>query len=153
MQSMRSTYFAYGSNMNFEQMQTRCPGSVFLMPATLMRWRYFINSDGYAGIKKDDNSETYGCLWQLSEIHWQALDRYEGVREGCYRRSQLNVIAGANKTGKTVTGYLSNDESYGVPSKPYQSGVLRGAHQVGLPEHYINMLESWEKGYSLDLGK
>ena len=150
---MNSIYFAYGSNMNFEQMRTRCPGSVFLMPATLKHWRYFINSNGYAGIKKEDNSETLGCLWQLNETHWQALDHYEGVREGCYRRSQLKVITEENKTGEIVTAYLSNDESYGVPSKHYQSGVLQGAYQVGLPVHYISKLESWATGYSLESEK
>jgi gamma-glutamylcyclotransferase (GGCT)/AIG2-like uncharacterized protein YtfP len=96
---------------------------------------------------------TRGCLWQLNETHWQALDHYEGVREGCYRRSQLKVITEENKTGETVTAYLSNDESYGVPSKHYQSGVLQGAYQVGLPVHYISKLESWATGYSLESEK
>jgi hypothetical protein len=53
---MNSLYFAYGSNMNFNQMQIRCPGSIFLSPAYLKDWLYFINGDSYAGIKQNKNT-------------------------------------------------------------------------------------------------
>lgn len=146
---MSSLYFAYGSNMNFEQMQIRCPGSVFLSPASLKNWSYFINGDGYAGIKKSENSLTHGCLWQLNKSHWLALDEYEAVNEGYYSRAEVSVIPEPSGVEELVTAYLSNNQSFGIPSNSYLRVVIDGAHKVGLSNKYIQMLESWKNGYPL----
>lgn len=39
-------YFAYGSNMSFKQMETRCPSSIFLGIAKLPKWKF--RYDGYS---------------------------------------------------------------------------------------------------------
>ena len=143
---MNSLYFAYGSNMNFDQMQIRCPGSIFLLPAYLKDWLYFINGDGYAGIKQNKNSLTHGCLWRLDQKHWQSLDHYEAVDEGFYRQVDVTVTTKPNGVEQLVTTYLSNNQSFGIPSKSYQEGVIEGAHQAGLPDDYIQTLESWKNG-------
>ena len=45
-------YFAYGSNMNIEQMKLRCPGASLKGQGYILNWRYFINGNGYAGIEQ-----------------------------------------------------------------------------------------------------
>ncbi len=62
-------YFAYGSNMNLDQMAMRCPGAELGPVARLHGWKYFINGDGYAGIEQAENAEVLGCLWALQEKH------------------------------------------------------------------------------------
>jgi gamma-glutamylcyclotransferase (GGCT)/AIG2-like uncharacterized protein YtfP len=152
---MNSLYFAYGSNMNFDQMTIRCPESVFLSPAYLKDWRYFINGDGYAGIKKNKNSVTYGCLWKLNKRHWQSLDHYEAVDEGFYSLFDVMVTTEIYGVEELVTTYLSNNQIFGIPSTSYQKGVIEGAGQAGLPDNYIQTLESWKNGcpdrYDMDL--
>ena len=78
---MKTLYFAYGSNMNQEQMSTRCRGSELGSLARLTGWRYFINGRGYAGIEESPSDHVLGCLWSLEDEHAASLDRYEGVKE------------------------------------------------------------------------
>lgn len=139
-------YFAYGSNMNLDQMAMRCPGAQLGPVARLVGWNYFINGDGYAGIEKADNSEVLGCLWTLQDKHWRALDHYEGVAGGYYERIELEVEQVADGELVKCWVYLSCNYQYGVPSPKYQQAVVDGARQVNLPAEYLPVLESWVSG-------
>ena len=44
---MALPYFAYGSNMNLEQMAVRCPGARMVDLVRKTGWRYLINQRGY----------------------------------------------------------------------------------------------------------
>ena len=126
-------YFAYGSNMNLDQMAMRCPGAMLGPVARLTGWKYFINGDGYAGIEKAEDSEVLGCLWTLQDKHWRALDHYEGVAGGYYERIELEVVQVADGQLIKCWVYLSCNYEYGVPAPKYQQSVVDGARQVNLP--------------------
>ena len=143
---MIDAYFAYGSNMNREQMSRRCPGAEFGSLAVLKGWTYFINGNGYAGVQKRPGSETHGCLWTLSESHWVALDRYEAVAEGFYERVLLEVEVGVHRMKLRTWVYLSTDRTYGRPSSQYQRIVTEGGREIGLPTGQLGILESWAEG-------
>ncbi|MDA8775003.1 gamma-glutamylcyclotransferase [Opitutales bacterium] len=140
---MQCLYFAYGSNMNFKQMETRCPGAVYVSQARLDHWSYFINTNGYAGIEEKTNSYTLGCVWELGENHLQSLDRYEAVNEGYYDRARIQVMLVPSRIEKETVVYLSNNRKYGKPAPNYQNEVIEGAGHVGLPEDYIQKLLKW----------
>ena len=141
---MDTLYFAYGSNMNFDQMNIRCPGSEFVSSAYLNGWKYYINGDGYAGIEKFDGTLTYGCIWRLSQDHWRSLDQYEAVDEGYYTRAEVSAWSQKAQAELKVVVYLSNNQKYGIPSLSYHNSVIEGAQQVGLPRNYIDTLEQWK---------
>ncbi len=143
---MASIYFAYGSNMNFTQMCSRCPGSEFVSVAHLKGWSYFINGNGYAGIEEQEDAITHGCLWRLNEEHLRSLDHYEAVRAGYYSRVQMIVIKGLELVEQEAEIYISNNRTYGVPRKSYQMGIIQGASELGLPKGHIEFLKSWEDG-------
>ena len=65
--AMKTFYFAYGSNMNQEQMADRCPGSEIGPLIRLAGWRYFINGRGYAGVEESPADQVLGCLWSLDD--------------------------------------------------------------------------------------
>ncbi|MEK9634782.1 MAG: gamma-glutamylcyclotransferase family protein, partial [Opitutae bacterium] len=88
---MKTLYFAYGSNMNQEQMSTRCRGSELGSLARLTGWRYFINGRGYAGIEESPSDHVLGCFWSLEDEHVASLDRYEGVKGNFYSKETLEV--------------------------------------------------------------
>ena len=140
---MQFLYFAYGSNMNFNQMKNRCPGSIFIRQARINNWSYFINGNGYAGIEEKMGSYTLGCIWALNHEHIKSLDRYEGVAEGCYNRIELKTFFGTHEKEEKALVYLSNNREYGLPSAHYQKEVIEGARNVGLPDYYIQSLEEW----------
>lgn len=141
-------YFAYGSNMNFSQMKKRCPGSRIVGRAILKDWQYFINENGYAGIEPALGSLVRGGLWRIDAEHWEALDAYEGVKEGCYKKVRMEVFLEQNGTleKKDVWLYLSNNYQYGKPTNSYQKVVLEGAKDFGLNPNYIKILSAWHEG-------
>jgi gamma-glutamylcyclotransferase (GGCT)/AIG2-like uncharacterized protein YtfP len=144
--TMEYPYFAYGSNMNLRQMSRRCPGAEFCLHGELQGWRYFINGNGYAGIEESTYGVVLGCIWTLKPENWLALDRYEGVEQGCYDKKLLMIKAEGKEEPLEVLTYISNDYNYGRPSTSYHEIVLEGANDVGLPESYILTIENWRNG-------
>ena len=144
--SMKTFYFAYGSNMNQEQMAKRCPGSELGPHARLPGWRYFINGRGYAGVEEFPTDDALGCLWSLDDEHVAALDRYEGVKGNYYSKETLEVEELESGSKVSALVYLSVNREYGIPTAHYQGIVVSGAREIGLPADYLAMLESWEDG-------
>jgi gamma-glutamylcyclotransferase (GGCT)/AIG2-like uncharacterized protein YtfP len=141
-------YFAYGSNMNIEQMKRRCPGASLKEPGYILNWRYFINGNGYAGIERQEGSVVFGGIWELQDFHWVSLDQYEAVDQGFYQKVKITVSAGDLDRSKEVHAslYLSNNYEYGKPSSAYQEIVMQGGHDLKLKKDYLQFLEKWGKG-------
>ena len=139
-------YFAYGSNMNLDQMAVRCPGGRMLGLVRKRDWRYLINQRGYVTAQEDPDAETLGCLWELTEEHWAVLDRYEGVAGGFYRRVDCEVLSIDSEEPVQSIAYRAANETPGTPSATYADVVIDGARQIGLPKDYLEFLESWRHG-------
>ena len=141
-------YFAYGSNMNIEQMKRRCPGASLKEQGYILNWRYFINGNGYAGIERWEGSIVFGGIWELQDFHWVSLDQYEAVDQGFYQKVKVKVSAGDLVRSKEVDAslYLSNNYEYGKPSSAYQKIVMQGGHDLKLKKDYLQFLEKWGEG-------
>jgi len=147
---MKTLYFAYGSNMNQEQMSTRCRGSELGSLARLTGWRYFINGRVYAGIEESPSDHVLGCFWSLEDEHVASLDRYEGVKGNFYSKETLEVEKPEDGSKVSALVYLSVNREYGIPTPRYQGVVVSGAREIGLPADYLTMLESWADGCPRD---
>ena len=90
---MENFYFAYGSNMNIEQMKRRCPGAEEASPAVLHGWK--LAERLYADIEKGENECVNGALYFVTDDDIAALDQYEGYPE-FYTREKVLV---ADNTG------------------------------------------------------
>ena len=73
-------------------------------------------------------------------------DHYEGVAGGYYERVEMDLELLADQSTVRCWVYLSCNYKYGVPAPRYQQVVVEGARQVGLPEDYLPILESWAHG-------
>ena len=71
-------YFAYGSNINLEQMEHRCPDAQLVGPVTLQNYELQFRGSGFATVSPKKGSVVHGLLWKLTPKSEQALDRYEG---------------------------------------------------------------------------
>ena len=76
METNTSLYFAYGSNMNVEQMRRRIPDARVVGRAVLKGWR--VVERLYADIEKSSGGRVYGVLYLLSAKEMRRLDIYEG---------------------------------------------------------------------------
>lgn len=136
-------YFAYGSNMSPAQMAMRCPGARAAGSAHLSDWRFHVNTRGSASILPDTGSVVHGVLWRCSAAHFHALDKYEGIGWGNYRRRHVAVVMAGGR-GVPAVVYAGTRIYDGRARVRYMvTAVLPGAKAFGLPETYIEELRSW----------
>lgn len=134
-------HFAYGSNMSRMLMGRRCPTAVALGTARLAGWRFIIMGEGYASVVPSLGSDVYGVLWRLKPRDLAALNAYESLDSGLYRRRMLAVTYDGGRAPALV--YLARDRSEGRPKPGYQDIVVAAAREWGLPEAYVRALERW----------
>ncbi len=135
-------YFAYGSNMDAEQMRARCPDSVLVGSARLPGYCFIINSRGVATVVANPSGVVHGVIWNTSEADRACLDRYEGVKWGTYTREYLQA---ETEDGKTldVLVYVAADSESGEPREEYMEGIVAAAERHGLPGQCVEELKSW----------
>jgi gamma-glutamylcyclotransferase (GGCT)/AIG2-like uncharacterized protein YtfP len=137
-------YFAYGSNMDPDQMAERTPGGRSLGAALLRGYRLTFTRDspawggGVGHIEADPASEVWGVLWELSDEHLAALDLYEGIDVGAYVRDVVTVSFDGRDVEAQV--YFAIPRGYKKPSKKYLSALIRGAEAHGCPDDYVEEL-------------
>jgi hypothetical protein len=134
-------YFAYGSNMNHEQMKKRCPGSNFIGLAKLNGYKFV-----YDGISQTRGGAVANMVESPEDIVWggifdvpniDCLDRFEGAPK-IYQRKSVNVQDESGKVYNDILVYLRNGEKIGEPSKEYRELVITGAKNCHLPKNYID---------------
>lgn len=135
-------YFAYGSNMDVDQMRLRCPGAKILGFAVLEKYRFLINSRGVATVIPDDPSLVRGVLWNITEKHEAALDRYEGIGEGWYSKETVEIRTPRGDLKRTMV-YIGIDREPGAPRKGYLEKIIGAASLHVFPPEYLKELESW----------
>ena len=123
-------YLAYGSNLNKEQMQKRCPGAVPVGAMVLKG--YELRFRGPLTIVKKKGGRVPLGIWQVNEEHEKALDRYEGFPRFYYKKEV--IIPG----DKTAFIYIM-DERLGVKgtSRHYYDVCAQGYKDFGLDEKYL----------------
>jgi gamma-glutamylcyclotransferase (GGCT)/AIG2-like uncharacterized protein YtfP len=134
-------YFAYGSNMNHEQMSKRCPSSKYIKRGYLQGYKFVY--DGYssmrggavANVVKSNSGIVWGGIFEISEDNLSALDRYEGYPNN-YDRKEVNITDDNNAISKAIVYYRINKE-IGKPPGEYRQVVIEGANDCNLPEDYI----------------
>jgi gamma-glutamylcyclotransferase len=138
-------YFAYGSNMNWQQMQRRCPSSRFVHVARLPDYRFGITRHsrlrncGTANIYPVSGDEVWGIIYEVSDADLTVLDSFE---DG-YRREILSfhpVKDGTQPLDALV--YMADiDQNVPRPNPEYRRLIVEGAKHWQLPESYVALLE------------
>lgn len=124
-------YAAYGSNLNFNQMDFRCPGAKFLGVTTIKGWKLQFNT--FLTVVPDENSIVPLGIWDVDERNIQALDRYEGY-PGFYRKETIKVVLNGEEV--EVLWYIMNDvRRISPPSSHYLSGVKEGYADCNMLEY------------------
>jgi gamma-glutamylcyclotransferase (GGCT)/AIG2-like uncharacterized protein YtfP len=134
-------HFAYGSNMDRDAMRRRCPAAAVVSAARLDGWRFVITRDGYASVVSAPGSAVHGIVWRLGARDLAALNAYEALDSGLYRRRTLPVCIPSGHVSALV--YVGRERREGRPHPGYQESVVAAARDVGLPETYVRALERW----------
>ena len=149
-------YFAYGSNLDPEQMRSRCPDAIVVGLAALRDHRLSFprNSEswggGTAGFQLAHGDTVWGVLFDVSEGCLRTLDGFEGFKgpgdqHNLYDRDQVTVELTRPDDGSVprrvrASAYLARPSNPTPPSRRYLETILRGARHHRLPEEYIARL-------------
>jgi gamma-glutamylcyclotransferase len=139
-------YFAYGSNMNWIQMQRRCPSSCFVSIGRLINYRFSITRHsrlrdcGTANVYPIPGAEVWGILYDIDEPDLAVLDGFE---DG-YRRETLPVLTVAknNEPFDALVYVAAVEFAVPLPNAEYKRLMVEGARHWGLPAAYLNMLQA-----------
>ena len=122
-------YFAYGSNLNRDDMRARCPGAHPGVPARLDGWK--LTFRGVANIEPSAGATVHGALWWLTDADVSSLDAYEGAPSHYVQRRVKVETTGGPIEAMT---YVMTRASYvGLPSPWYLDRIATGFRQWGLP--------------------
>lgn len=127
-------YFAYGSNIDLEQMARRCPAAQAVGPATLENYELAFRGSGFATIVPKKGSVVHGLLWSITSVCEQALDRYEGYPRH-YTKEPVTVRGEAGREAFVMAYVMAEEWSRhpALPSETYYGIIQRGYEENGLP--------------------
>jgi gamma-glutamylcyclotransferase (GGCT)/AIG2-like uncharacterized protein YtfP len=148
-------YFAYGSNMNWEQMQARCPSARFVCRALLKDHRLAFTrfsknrNAGVADLLATAGENVWGVVYELSDGDLEGLDLAEGYRykrtekPNSYYRDQAVVYQDGDETQALTAEIYFVHKKGGpfLPSRDYMDVLLTGARRWSLPPDYLAGLE------------
>lgn len=134
-------YFAYGSNMDRAAMAQRCPRSNPVGRARLARHRLYLMADGLASVAPDPKAFVYGVLWNLAQSDVAALDRFEEVGRGRYKKIVQPVLREPFGAAQAMI-YVGVDGVDGPHLPGYMQGLVAAARSWELPAAYVAYLEA-----------
>ena len=130
-------YFAYGSNLNRQQMKERCPEGQPKLSATLHHYRLIFagwsrqRRGGTASIKPMRGERLLGGIYQITESDLKRLDRYEGCPQ---EHDRINVIVNT-EVGEPLdvfTYIRKRQPEETKPSAKYLKIIQQGYRDWGL---------------------
>jgi len=116
----RRLYFAYGSNLSKKQMSKRCPDTVTLRPFELLGWKLVFRRT--ADIVPAFGQTALGALYSITPKDELALDRYEGVSRGKYRRESIRI----STNNHALTYVMAGSRPEEAPSTEYYGLIEQG---------------------------
>lgn len=130
-------YLAYGSNMNIQQMDYRCPNSYVVCNGKLKGYKLVFNY--HADVIKTDNENDFVpvVVWNIDSKDWDRLDMYEGY-PSYYIKESVNVILDDGKIEKAIV-YVMADNRKGIspPAQSYFDCIYEGYINNGIDVEYL----------------
>jgi hypothetical protein len=149
-------YFAFGSNLDPDQMRARCPAHNVVGMAVLRdhKLNFPIFSPGWGGgvasLQLSHGNDVWGMLYELSDEDLRSLDGHEafhgpGNPHNLYEREPVWVELVRPEDGSVprrvkAAAYLAHTANPSPPSRRYLDAVLKGARAHKLPDDYIALL-------------
>lgn len=153
-------YFAYGSNMDKEDLDAWCEKKNYpkitlksIIPAKLVGYRLAFNYSsssrncGAANIMEVENGEVYGLLMEIDNDELQIIREKESYPK-CYKEIGICVdsLEGQRNVEAITYKVAKNKESncHEPPSKYYIRLIISNAIKYQFPSFYIEALERVE---------
>jgi len=142
-------HFAYGADMNPQQIAARCSWAKAIAVARLpdhalsFHGHSEIWDGGEEAMVAKPGQDLYGVVYRLSLSDADSLDAAQGVRlngTGSYFHSPAQVISADGSRFEVVLHKRDVLRAFACPSRDYLDFIVAGAVSRGLPEHYVDLL-------------
>jgi hypothetical protein len=139
-------YAAYGSNLDTHRMAELAPFSPVFGSGWLPGWRLtFAGQDlgldgALATVVEDADSEVFVLLYDMTVHDEIALDTWEGLALGHWRKVRARVAVG--ESHHLAWLYAIDDYEGGLPSQSYLDAIIVAAHMAGAPARYLDGLRA-----------
>lgn len=133
----RELVFAFGSNLDTDQMIARCPTALLVDVGVMHGFRLVF--DGYshawggsvADVWKAKGHAVQGAVWSVSPLDLKRLDAYEG-HPNVYVRTTQTIVIGSGAFKKAQVYMKAKRQERGFPSASYLRRILNGYSALGL---------------------
>lgn len=151
MKAKKVYYFAYGSNMSYERINSRVRGIKKVGTWMLKDWDMHFNcghyTHSYANIFESVGKNVYGVLYEVSDKEIDKLDGYENYPHNYEKRYFVHG------DGSIIYTYVSvsNKSWFGSEARPtidYLNYLLEGTKENKLDIYHQSLLEFRTKYYS-----
>lgn len=130
-------YFAYGSNLNLDQMWRRCPEAILLGKGFLNGYR--LEYRGVLDIERRSSARVPGAVFLITERCERALDIYEGFPSyyGKIEKCKINMVdSHGDEDGSLFAFAYSMQQEHKnrlcPPADGYHRCVMGGYRDIGL---------------------
>jgi len=131
-------YAAYGSNMNIQQMETRCPYARCIGTGILRNYRLVFKGSssfggGVASVEPCEKDCVPIVLWETTPVCEKQLDIYEGF-PSFYRKEWLPIEVEIRGKKKEIFAYvyvMTDGHQYSKPSAHYLQIIRDGYESAG----------------------
>lgn len=132
-------YIAYGSNLNKEQMQYRCPTAKPIAKTLLKDYQLVFQGrlfGAHANVIPAKGQEVPVAIWEITARDEANLDLYEGVRGGYYTKEYMEVEVNGEMREALI--YIMTPNPYGTPTDGYLQTIAEGYKDFNFSARILN---------------
>ena len=133
-------YFAYGANLSLAAMERRAPGATPIGKFTLLDSRLVFR--GVADCAYEPGAKCYGGLWRITPRCEDALDKFEGIKSGFYRKEYVDLEPGKFREDRLMF-YTMNSTGVFPPDRHYLDTIRQGYRDFKLPMQALTDALKW----------
>lgn len=140
---MKRLYIAYGSNLNLQQMEKRCPTAKVYGKGELKNYRLLfkgVPNNAYATIEHFKGTKVPVLVWEVKPKDEKALDIYEGYPNFYYKKDlKVELESGEIVTAMVyiMTNKIKDRITLNLPSERYLKIVEEGYTAAGFDIRFI----------------
>lgn len=137
---MEKYYIAYGSNLNYIQMQIRCPKAKIMGTTMLEGWELLFKGSktgSYLTIEPKEGSKVPVAIWKITEEHERTLDLYEGFPNFYYKK-EIEVTMNSGRKINAFAYIMHEERPIGLPSKDYVRTCHTGYEYFGFNKEFFH---------------
>lgn len=154
MNSDKTLYFAYGSNLDLQDWTEWCherkenPSGLIeiesaFLPGYSLKFHYY--SDGREGgaadiVEADPGTVVPGVLFEMDDYTLGLMDRKEGVKSKSYQRKQVHVLTLEGRVVEALTYVVCQERienRFVEPTLHYSELIRNGLERRGLPTMFL----------------